>query len=195
MSKTDILGLVVSMKLIRLFLYFILPPKLFAKNIGVTLGHSCRIVSKRFGSEPYLIKMGNHVHITKGVEFVTHDGGVWVFRDEIPNCDVFGEIVIGNNVYIGNNSVILPGIKIGDNCVIGANSLVSKSIPSNSVVAGNPIRFIKTLKEYETKIMKYNINSKGLSYGNKKSFILEKNTFLERNEIMNKALDSENTKE
>jgi len=52
-------------------------------------------------------------------------------------------VKIGNNCWIGTKAVILPGVQIGDNCVIGACSLVSKSIPANSVVAGNPAALIK----------------------------------------------------
>lgn len=55
-------------------------------------------------------------------------------------------IQIGNNVWIGGNVVVLPGVKIGDNCVIGAGSIVNKDIPSNTVAVGNPCRVIKTLE-------------------------------------------------
>lgn len=50
---------------------------------------------------------------------------------------------IGNNVFIGANSVIIGGVEIGDNCFIGALSLVNKSFPSNSVIVGNPARILK----------------------------------------------------
>lgn len=55
-------------------------------------------------------------------------------------------IQIGNNVWIGGNVVVLPGVKIGDNCVIGAGSIVNKDIPSNTVAVGNPCKVIKTLE-------------------------------------------------
>jgi len=54
-------------------------------------------------------------------------------------------IEVGNDVWIGGNVVVLPGVKIGDNVVIGAGSVVTKDIPSNSVAVGNPCRVIKTL--------------------------------------------------
>lgn len=56
-----------------------------------------------------------------------------------------GEIHIGNNVWIGEGAMILPGVTIGDNAIIGAGSIVTKSVPANSVAAGNPARIIKTL--------------------------------------------------
>ena len=57
-------------------------------------------------------------------------------------------ITIGNNVWIGANSTVLPEVSIGDNVIIGANSLVSKNIPSNSVAVGNPCRVIKPKEDY-----------------------------------------------
>ncbi|WP_050581981.1 DapH/DapD/GlmU-related protein [Pseudoalteromonas sp. TB64] len=57
-------------------------------------------------------------------------------------------ITIGNNVFIGWGSIILPGVEIGNNCVIGAGSVVSKSIPADMVAAGNPARVIKSTDDY-----------------------------------------------
>lgn len=54
-------------------------------------------------------------------------------------------ITVGNNVWIGGNTIVLPGVKIGDNCVIGAGSVVTKDIPANSLAVGNPCRVIRTI--------------------------------------------------
>jgi len=59
----------------------------------------------------------------------------------------FEEVSIGDNVWIGENVAILPGVHIGNGCVIGANSVVTKSIPSNSIAVGNPVRIIKRYNE------------------------------------------------
>ena len=58
---------------------------------------------------------------------------------------------IGNNVWIGGNAVICPGVTIGDNCVIGAGSVVTKDIPAWSVAAGNPARVIRKITEADKK--------------------------------------------
>ncbi|EOU2045235.1 sugar O-acetyltransferase [Clostridium perfringens] len=60
-------------------------------------------------------------------------------------------IHIGNNVWIGANSVILPGVNIGDNSVIGAGSIVTKDIPSNLVAVGNPCRVLREINENDMK--------------------------------------------
>jgi len=61
------------------------------------------------------------------------------------------KITIGDNVFIGVNAVILPGITIGNNVVIGAGSIVTKNINDNSVVVGNPARVISSIEEYKLK--------------------------------------------
>lgn len=130
----------------------------YARKLGVNIGSDVRIIGMKvggnFGSEPYLIKIGDHVTLADSVKFVTHDGGVWVFREKQPNCNVFGTIEIGNNVFIGLGTIILPNVKIGDNVIIGAGSVVSKSIPSGSVAAGVPAKVIKSIDDYYEKCSK-----------------------------------------
>ncbi|MEO3404438.1 acyltransferase [Mucilaginibacter sp. CAU 1740] len=126
----------------------------YAKYMGVNFGKGVRITGKpSFGSEPYLITIGDDVTIAHGVTFHTHDGGVGVLRKKYPGINIFKKIVVGNNVFIGSHATILPGIVIGNNVIIGASSLVSKNIPDNTVVAGVPAKKIKTLEEYEEKVL------------------------------------------
>lgn len=118
---------------------------------GVKIGEGCEIwKSTVWGSEPYLITVGNRVRITANVKFVTHDGGMWVLRNMklLENADKFGQIEIGDNVHIGWDVTIMPGVKIGSNCVIGCGAVVTKSIPDNSVAAGVPARVLKTIDAY-----------------------------------------------
>ena len=130
-------------------------PVRYAKKIGVRIGQGCRLLnihSKTFGSEPYLITIGNHVTVTSGVRFINHDGGMWIFRQQEPDIELFGPIEIGNNVFLGMNTLILPNVTIGNDCVIGAGSIVTKSIPSGSVAVGTPARVIKSIKEYRDSV-------------------------------------------
>ncbi len=144
----------------------------YARSIGVRVGDNCRLIGVNFGSEPYLVKLGDHVSIT-GSYFVTHDGGVWVFRDKIPEIDIIAPIEVGNNVFIGLGSIIMPGVKIGDNVIVGAGSIVTKSIESNSVVAGAPAKIIKKIDDYYEKIKNRNVGSAKLNRAEKKEFLLE----------------------
>lgn len=137
----------------------------WSRTQGVRVGDRCRFLGvsqATFGSEPYLISIGDHVTITSGVRFITHDGGVWVLRDERPSIDVFGPITVGNNVFLGLNSLILPGTTIGDNVVVGAGSLVRGDVPSDSVVAGVPARVVSTLDDYRARVQERAIDTKGL---------------------------------
>jgi acetyltransferase-like isoleucine patch superfamily enzyme len=123
----------------------------YARSIGVQVGENCHFVNLKattFASEPWLVKLGNHVEVTAGVRFITHDGGMWVFREENPDIDIVGSIIIGDNVFIGINSILLPGVKIGNNCVIGAGSVVSRDIPDGVVAVGVPARPVKSIDEY-----------------------------------------------
>lgn len=131
-----------------------------ARRIGVQLGEGCRLINVSFGSEPWLIKLGNHVSVSD-TRFVTHDGGVWVFREKHPAIDYVAPIVVGNNAFIGSGTIVLPGVTIGDNVVIGAGSVVTRNIPSNCVVAGIPARAIRSLEEYEMRILPQCDLSKG----------------------------------
>lgn len=122
------------------------------RSRGVSIGKNCEIYRDvNFGSEPYLISIGNHVRITSGVKFCTHDGGMWVLREKYSDTrdgDLFGKITIGDNVHIGWNAIIMPGVTIGDNCVIGCGAIVTRSIPSNSVAVGVPARAVRTIEQY-----------------------------------------------
>lgn len=147
------------------------------RNEGLHLGSGCEVYSSvTFGSEPYLIEVGDNVRITKGVIFITHDGGMWVLRNSgmLKDADVFGKIKIGNNVHIGINAVIMPGVTIGDNVVIGVGAVVTKDIPSNSIAAGVPARVIKSVSDYYEKHKKTVDYTKHMSAQEKKKYLFEK---------------------
>jgi len=148
-------------------------PIQYAKKIGVNVGKNCRLINVSFSSEPYLITLGDHVSATC-VRFETHDGGVWVFREEYPEIDKVKTITVGNNVFLGYKSIILPGVTIGDNVVIGAHSVVSKSIPSNTVAAGVPAKPIKDISAYKKTLLIDTDNTKKLSDEDKKQYYMKK---------------------
>jgi protein capG len=114
--------------------------------------------SVEWSTEPWIITLGNHVHITDGVKFITHDGGTLLFRSQVPDLEITKPITIGDDVYIGNNVIILPGVTVGNKVIIGAGAVVTKNIPDNSVVVGVPARVIKTTEEYFEKIQKESLH-------------------------------------
>lgn len=154
----------------KIFIHF-LPYSIQAKLSGVILGKNNFICSRFWSSaEPYLITIGNNCQITSGVKIFTHGGG-GAIRNEIPQFDCFGKVTIGNFVYIGNNSLIMPGVIIEDNVLVAAGSVVCKSVPSNVVIGGNPAKIICTIEEYKKKNLKYNTNTKGMSFSEKRRYL------------------------
>ena len=151
-------------------------PIKYARELGVSIGENTRLIGMaNFGSEPYLISIGNHVTVSYDVTFITHDGGTWVFRDIPKYKDVikYGKIVIEDNCFIGMKSILMPGITIGANSVIAAGSIVTKNVPPNSVWGGVPAKFITTTEEYADK-----------SLGNMPKYDVENYRINKREEIL-----------
>jgi maltose O-acetyltransferase len=99
------------------------------------------------GNFPWLISIGDNVTLSTDVKILAHDASTV----KVGAHTKIGRVQIGNNVFIGIRSVVLCNTKIGDNVIIGAGSVVTHDIPSNSVYAGNPARFICTFEEYSAK--------------------------------------------
>lgn len=93
-----------------------------------------------------------------------------IFREEFPNLDVFGKITLGNNVYVGNDVLIMPGITIGNNVIIAAGSVVTKSFPDNCIIGGNPAKIISSVEKLRMSMLELDLNLKNYSYDKKKIF-------------------------
>ena len=119
--------------------------KYFSKK-GVQIGENCCVYSDISTPESYLITVGNNVTISNDVQFLTHDNSIDRLCAE--KCDIFGAITIGNNCFIGARAIILPGVTLGDRVVVGAGSVVTKSFPSDVIVAGNPARQVGTVSGF-----------------------------------------------
>lgn len=143
----------------------------YAKHVGVKIGKNCLICTRNWGSEPYLIKIGNNVQVTQNVYFHTH-GGSHVARKQFPQFDVFGKIYIKDGAYIGSCVHIMPGVTIGEGALIAAGSVVTRSVPDREVWGGVPARFISTIDQYIGKNIKYNLDSKGMASKKKKDLLL-----------------------
>ncbi len=140
------------------------------KWIGVNFGEDLHIYGnprKMFGSEPWSITLGNHVHITDDVRFITHDRGTLLFRHIVPDLEITKPIVVGDYVYFGNKSMVMPGVKIGNNCVVAAGAVVTKDVPDGSVVGGVPAKIIKTTEEYFEKLKSESLHLGHLKYEEK----------------------------
>lgn len=103
-------------------------------------------------SRPDLLHIGNYCKITAGTTILTHDYSRSVLRR------AYGEVIgeakqtfIGDNVFIGINSIVLMGANIADNTIVGAGSVCSGVYPPNSVIAGNPAKVIMSLDEFYKK--------------------------------------------
>lgn len=96
----------------------------------------------------YHITIGDNVTLAPRVHILAHDASTFIFIGKTRAANV----KIGNDVFIGASTIVLPGVTIGNRVVIGAGSVVTKNIPDNSVAVGNPARVICTVDEYLDKI-------------------------------------------
>lgn len=125
----------------------------YARRKGVKVGEACRIYINAFGSEPWLVEIGDRVTITRGCRLVTHDGSTWLMRDEKGRRQLYRKVIIGNDVFVGLNSIIMPGVRIGNEVIIAAGSIVTKSVPSGVIVGGNPAKIIGDYHKYKENVM------------------------------------------
>lgn len=146
----------------NLFFYFFIPQKILRINGKVPwpVHYTSRVtgvenITKGVMCDPgdmpgmyvqaiHRIVLGNRIEFGPGVKLISTNHRLENYSEH----EKKGGIRIGNNVWIGANSIVLPGVEIGDNVVIGAGSVVVKNIPPNTIAVGNPCKVIKEKTEY-----------------------------------------------
>jgi acetyltransferase-like isoleucine patch superfamily enzyme len=126
----------------------------YFRKQGAQIGENNRIEVRTLGAEPYLVRIGDHCTIGPNVGFICHDGATWLFTEEFPSLQKFGTIEVMDNCFIGVNATILGNVRIGPNAIVGACSVVTKDVPPNSVVAGNPARVVSTVEAFRDKALR-----------------------------------------
>jgi acetyltransferase-like isoleucine patch superfamily enzyme len=123
-------------------------------------GEFCYFAIYNFGTEPELLSFGENVVIATGVRLITHDMSAWmVSRAEFNDpyrIKINKPISFGDNVFVGADCRILPGVSVGDNVIIGAGSVVTKDLESGFVYAGVPAKKITTYTAYINRLMSNN---------------------------------------
>jgi acetyltransferase-like isoleucine patch superfamily enzyme len=152
-------------------------PVRYFRSQGVEIGEDVEILGANlftFGSEPYLVSIGNQVTISHDVDFITHDGGLRVVRAEYPNAYCYGRIQVADRCFLGAHCILLPGARIGVGSVIGSGSIVTGEIPSGVVAVGTPAKPIKTVEEYMQRKKHLWIGTGGLTPDAKRDLLLRR---------------------
>lgn len=159
-------------RIIHYYLRHFASKERYARYIGVHLGLNNEIQDNDlWSSEPYLITVGNNNQFVRGAKIFTH-GGSKVLRYIESDFDSFGKVTIGNGVYLGANSLIMPGVDIGDGVLVAAGSVVTKSVPANVVVGGNPAKILCTVEEFYERNKTFNAHTKHMSADEKRKYLL-----------------------
>jgi len=120
------------------------------KNNGLQLGRNVAIVDTFFfdPAHCFLISIGDNCTIAPNVRILAHDASTKHFL----GYSKIGSVKIGADCFIGDSTIIMPGVTIGESTVIGAGSVVTKSIPPRSVATGSPAHILCSLDDYLKKI-------------------------------------------
>ena len=156
----------------------------FLRKKGIDIGSNCIIWNPTQTfidiQRPEMLHIGDYCKITKGVTILTHDYSTSVtrkvFHEHFGNAS---PTYIGNNVFIGMNSIILMGCQIGNNCIIGAGSIVTGTFGDNLVIAGNPAKIICPLDTFYEKRRKHVLSDAVSYYKRKKEKLGRKPTIEE----------------
>lgn len=143
----------------------------YFRRCGMEIGVNVHIYSNIQTTESFLIRIGDNSTISNDVQLLTHDNSIEKLN--IGYSDGFGEIVIGKNCFIGARSIILAGVHLSDNVIVGAGSVVTKSFQEGSIVAGNPAKYIASVKDYKEKVLsRFNVSIEGLNQLEKRELLM-----------------------
>ena len=156
---------------------------------GISIGANTHIFSRIKSSEPFLISIGDNVTISTGVTLLTHDASIGPILGRNVFSDMVGPINIGNNCFIGANSIILPGVSIPNNSIVAAGSVVTKTIINPTkcrpneygshtgnegiIIGGNPAKYICNTTDFVCKREANFLRLHGLSIPNRKRIIVQ----------------------
>lgn len=93
---------------------------------------------------PGLVQIGDDFTSAPGSIILSHDASIFKYTDSYR----VEKTIIGDRVFLGANSIVMPGVCVGDDVIIGAGAVVTKNVPSGSVVVGNPARVIGNVDKY-----------------------------------------------
>lgn len=139
---------------------------------GMKIGNDVHIYSDIFSKEPYMIFIDDNTTLSGNVTLVTHDNSISKYLPEY--TDIFGEIHIGKNCFIGMGSMILPGVSLADNTIVAAGSVVTKSVQEAGIVIGGaPAKVIGKVSDLKEKNLEYGIDIRGMSLTEKQEFLMK----------------------
>lgn len=151
---------------------------------GLVLGKNVNIVGSFFfdPSHCFLISIGDNCTICPNVRLIAHDASTKLHL----GYTKIGKIHIKENCFIGDSTIILPGVTVGPNAIVGAGALVVKDVEPGTVVAGNPARVISTLEDYLSTVRAIRGKKRVFS----EDYYLEKIDENKRNEILESIGDT-----
>lgn len=153
--------------LFRKMLFFCIPSSskrvkyIYKHNVFADCGKNLFFQPRKLPADPKFIKFHDNVVVAADVTFVCHDVMYLMYRNmkKRPMIQHIDCIEVMDNVFIGLGAIIMPGVKIGPNAVIAAGSVVTKDVPENSVVGGNPA---KVIGEFDALVKKREAESERL---------------------------------
>jgi acetyltransferase-like isoleucine patch superfamily enzyme len=152
-------------------------PVRYFRRQGAEIGEDVEIFGANlftFGSEPYLVSVGDQVTISHDVSFITHDGGMRIARASYSGAYLYGRIRVADRCFLGARCLLLPGANVGKGSVIGSGSIVTGDIPPGVVAVGVPAKPAKSVVEYIEAKRHLWIDTTGLSPDAKRELLLRR---------------------